>query len=139
MTMRFPVSQKKNDFLARSMAELGIKESDLEESFIRSGGPGGQHVNKVSTCVVLKHIPSGLIVKCQKDRSQVMNRYTARRILIEKLAFQIRGRESEKAKRIAKIKRQKRRRSRRAKAKMLDSKKKRSQKKERRRRVYAED
>jgi len=97
------------------MERLGIRESDLEESFIRSGGPGGQNVNKVSTCVVLKHVPSGLVVKCQRERQQAMNRYWARRILVDRMDALIHGRQSEEAKRVAKIKRQKRKRSKRAK------------------------
>ena len=120
------------------MAALGIKEADLEESFVRSSGPGGQNVNKVSSCVVLKHLRTGLAVKCQKDRSQAMNRYFARQILVEKLDAEIRGRRSEAAKRIAKIKRQKRKRSKRAKDKMLTGKKKQSQKKQLRRSVGLE-
>jgi peptide chain release factor len=136
---QFPVSQKKSEDLAEAMARLGIRESDLAESFVRSGGAGGQNVNKVATCVVLKHIPSGLIVKCQKERSQAMNRYFARKILIGKLDTLIRGRESEEAKRIAKIKRQKRKRSRRAKEKMLEAKRKHSGKKEFRRRIHPEE
>ncbi len=126
---QFPVSHKKDEDLERRMAHLGIRETDLEESFIRSGGPGGQNVNKVSTCVVLKHLPSGLVVKCQKERSQAMNRYFARRILLAKLEAQIHGRQSEEAKRISKIKRQKRKRSKRAKEKMLQAKRHQSQKK----------
>ena len=104
------------------MEQLGIRDEDLEESFVRSGGPGGQNVNKVSTCVLLKHRPTGLIVKCQKERTQAMNRYWARRMLTEKLEAQVLGRKSEDAKRIARIRRQKRKRSKRAKDKMLDAK-----------------
>lgn len=118
----YPVSETKQQGLAEKMARLGIREQDLEESFVCSGGPGGQNVNKVSTCVVLKHGPTGLIVKCQKERTQAMNRYWARRMLTDKLEAQILGRESEEAKRIAKIRRQKRKRSKRAKDKMLDAK-----------------
>jgi peptide chain release factor len=118
------VSEKKRQDLAHKMARLGIREQDLEELFVRSGGPGGQNVNKVSTCVVLKHRPTGLIVKCQRERTQALNRYWARRLLAEKLEARIMGAESEEAKRIAKIRRQKRKRSRRAKDKMLASKKK---------------
>src|SRR3990167_6111167 len=116
---QFPVSQKKIEALERAMARFGIKPADVEESFVRSGGAGGQNVNKVATCVVLKHLPSGLVVKCQIDRSQGMNRYWARKILIARLDAKIYGRKSEEAKRIAKIKRQKRKRSRRAKDKIL--------------------
>jgi len=116
---QFPVSEKKIEALERGMTRLGIKAADLEESFVRSGGAGGQNVNKVATCVVLKHLPSGLVIKCQMDRSQGMNRYLARKILIARLDAQIHGRESEEAKRISKIKHQKRKRSRRAKDKIL--------------------
>ena len=121
------------------MDVLGILESDLEESFIRSGGPGGQNVNKVSTCVVLIHRPSGLTVKCQQDRSQAMNRYWARRILADRLEALIHGRKSEEAKRISKIKRQKRKRSKRAKEKMLRAKRAHSEKKSLRRPVSEAD
>jgi len=127
--MRFPVSEKKNDALNTAMQRLGIREADLQETFVRSGGPGGQHVNKVSTCVVLKHIASGISVRCQQERSQAMNRFFARRLLVDKLDARIRGRESAESQRIAKIRRQKRKRSKRAKDKMLQAKKQQSQKK----------
>ena len=135
----FPVSSKKNEGLQRAMERLGLREADLAESFVRSGGPGGQNVNKVATCVVLKHVPTGLAVKCQKDCSQAMNRYFARAILVEKLESQLHGRQSEAARRIAKIKRQKRKRSKRAKEKMHQAKHAQSEKKELRRRVDSED
>ena len=137
--MLFPVTSKKNDSLQRAMERLGIRDADLEESFIRSGGPGGQNGKKVATCVVLKHIPTGLEVKCQTSRSQAMNRYAARRILIKKLEAQIHGQKSAEARRIAKIKRQKRKRSKRAKDKMLAGKKQHSEKKQRRQRVSHEE
>lgn len=131
--MSFPISSKKMEDLLRVMEQLGIREADLKESFIRSSGPGGQNVNKVATCVVLKHALTGLVIKCQKDRSQAINRYLARRILVERLKSQIHGRDGEEAKRIAKIKRQKRKRSKRAKAKLLRAKQEQSEKKQRRR------
>lgn len=127
--MSFPVSTKKVEDLERQFARLGIREADLEESFVRSGGPGGQNVNKVSTCVILKHLPSGLVVRCQKERSQAMNRYFARRILASRLEAKVLGRQSEEASRISKIRRQKRKRSKRAKDKMLDAKRQHGEKK----------
>ena len=135
----FPVSSNKNDRLVRAMERLGIRESDLEESFVRSGGPGGQNVNKVSTCVVLKYVPTGLVVKCQQGRSQAMNRYWARRILVERMESQIHGWQSEEAKRIQKIKRQKHKRSKRAKNKILQSKHAHGEKKQLRQRVDREE
>ena len=125
----FGVSEAKGDWLKERMLRLGIREGDLEERFIRSGGPGGQNVNKVSTCVWLRHVPSGLEVKVQRERSQALNRFLARRLLMEKLEEERLGRLSAEQQRIAKIRRQKRRRSRRAKDKMLAGKKLHSQKK----------
>lgn len=104
------------------MLRLGVREEDLEESFIRSGGPGGQNVNKVSTCVVLRHQPSGLEVRCQRERSQALNRFLARQILLKRLEAQRLGELSAEAQRIAKIRRQKRKRSKRAKEKLLQDK-----------------
>jgi peptide chain release factor len=81
----FPVSEEKNRWLREKMAALGICEDDLEEKFVRSSGKGGQHVNKTSTCVWLKHIPTGIEVKCMAERSQSLNRYLARRELAERV------------------------------------------------------
>lgn len=120
---KFPVSLEKEKALYEKMLSLNIKEEDIEESFIRSGGRGGQNVNKTSTCVYLKHIPTGIEVKCQKDRSQSLNRYHARFILIDKIEQIIKGKESEQQKAIEKIRRQKRRRSKKAKEKILALKK----------------
>ncbi len=111
------------------MDGLNIREEDVEESFVRSGGKGGQKVNKASTCVYLKHIPTGIEVKCQEERSQGLNRYRARVILARKIEQMIRGEESEERKRVEKIKRQKRKRSKRAKEKMLAEKRITSEKK----------
>jgi len=120
--MDFSVGPAKQAALREKMARLGIQESDLEERFIFSGGKGGQNVNKTATCVYLKHRPSGLEVKCQETRSQVLNRFIARRILAGRLEEKILGRQSEERARIEKIRRQKRKRSKRAKEKMLREK-----------------
>ena len=119
----FPVSIEKEKALRKKLDDLGIFEKDIEENFIRSGGKGGQHVNKVETCVQLRHLPTGTEVKCSKARTQGMNRYYARALLFEKIETAVKGEESKEAKRIAKIKRQKRKRSKRAKEKMLEEKK----------------
>ena len=119
----------KEESLKLKMASLGIRESDIEEIFIRSSKPGGQKVNKTSASVYLKHRPTGIEVKCQEARSQVLNRFLARRILAGKIETLVLGRESEEQKRIEKIRRQKRRRSRRAKDKMLTGKRFHSEKK----------
>ncbi|MEE8376889.1 MAG: peptide chain release factor-like protein [Candidatus Aminicenantaceae bacterium] len=127
---RFAISKKKEDALREKMEELGIFEKDIKEKFIRSGGKGGQNVNKVATCVYLKHLPTKIEVKCQQERSQALNRFLARRILADKIEAQILGRESEKQQRIEKIRRQKRKRSKRAKIKILEEKKKQALKKD---------
>lgn len=127
--MLFGVSPDKQKSLEDRMRRLGIFESDIEEKFIRSGGKGGQNVNKTSTCVYLKHLPTGTEVKCQQDRSQPLNRFLARRILTGKIETAALGRESAERQRIEKIRRQKRKRSKRAKAKMLDNKRMQSEKK----------
>jgi len=114
------------------MKSLGIFENDIEESFVRSSGAGGQHVNKTSTCVQLLHRPTGIIVKCQEDRSQTVNRFLARRLLMERIEGQILGRKTAARQLQEKIRRQKRRRSRRAKNKMLDDKHHHAQKKQHR-------
>jgi len=119
----FAVSSIKEKLLKEKMEALNIREEDIRESFVRSGGRGGQNVNKTSTCVQLKHVPTGIEVKCSKERSQALNRYHARVILTKKIEQLIKGRESEDIQRIEKIRRQKRKRSKRAKEKMLNDKK----------------
>ncbi|HOJ44073.1 MAG TPA: peptide chain release factor-like protein, partial [Syntrophorhabdaceae bacterium] len=94
--MAYTVSPEKEKRLFEKMERLGIKDEDIIERFIRSGGPGGQNVNKTSTCVYLKHLPTGIEVKCQKERSQALNRYLARRILVEKIEEMLLGEESER-------------------------------------------
>lgn len=129
----FPVSPEKQQALLDRMARLGVRGEDLEETFVRSGGKGGQNVNKVSTCVVLRHRPTGVVVKCQAERSQALNRFLARRLLLDKLEARERGRAEEATKAAARIRRQKRRRSRRAKEKMLAGKRARAEVKAQRR------
>lgn len=125
----FSVSPLKEKGLIKKMEALNIHEKDIKESFVRSGKKGGQHVNKTSTCVYLKHIPTGIEVKCQEERSQSLNRYKARVILFKKIDQLVKGKESEEIQRIEKIRRQKRKRSKRAKEKMLAEKKITSEKK----------
>lgn len=127
--MTHNVGIDKESALKAKMASLGIREGDLRELFVLCSKKGGQKVNKTSACVYLKHIPTGIEVKCQEARSQALNRFLARRILANKIETLILGRESEEEKRIEKIRRQKRRRSRRAKEKMLRDKKLHSEKK----------
>ncbi len=125
----FGVRRSKETALYDKMRRLGITENDISESFIRSSGRGGQNVNKVSTCVYLRHIPTGIDVKCSLERSQVLNRFLARRILADKIEKMMLGKASKEEQRIEKLRRQKRRRSKRAKEKMLANKKVRSEKK----------
>jgi len=126
------VSKEKEEALRRRMESLGIFERDIVEKFIRSRGKGGQKVNKTSTCVYLKHLPTKIEVKCQRERYQAINRFLARRILANKIEKMILGKKSEEQQRIEKIRRQKRKRSKRAKLKVLEEKKKHSQKKKER-------
>jgi len=109
--------------------EYGIRKEDVIERFIRSSGAGGQNVNKVSTAVHLKHLPTGIEVKMQQERSQALNRFLAWRLLLDKIESKILGEKSKKQKEVEKIRRQKRKRSRRAKEKMLRGKKIQSEKK----------
>lgn len=130
-----PVSATKRDALAARMEALGLFETDIEERFVRSSGKGGQNVNKVSTCVVLVHRPSGTTVKCQRERTQALNRYRARVMLADKVERRVLDERREVAAEIAKVRRQKKKRSRRAKAKILSDKRARAQTKARRRPV----
>ena len=135
----FPVSPEKEDLLLRRMAALGITESDLQEWFIRGGGPGGQKTNKTSSTVCLRHKPTGLEVRCAQERSQSLNRYLARRELCERIAAKIHGEKTKRQQEIEKIRRQKRRRSRRQTAIMVDGKKKHGAKKALRQRPAHDD
>ncbi|MDD5133804.1 MAG: peptide chain release factor-like protein [Phycisphaerae bacterium] len=112
--INFGITERKRQELQRRMGDCHLFEKDIEEKFVRSGGAGGQKVNKSSTCVQLKHIPSGLAVKVQKSRSQGLNRYYARRQMCELLENKLLGKESPEAKKTAKIRKQKDRRKRRA-------------------------
>ena len=113
--IHFGVTERKQTELTQRMEKCGLREADLEETYVRSGGAGGQHVNKTSTCVHLTHIPTGLSVKVQKSRSQSLNRFYARRQLCELLESKQLGKASPEAKRIEKIRKQKDRRKRRQK------------------------
>ena len=119
----FPVSFEKEDQLLQRMARLGIAESDLQEWFIRGGGPGGQKTNKTSSTVCLRHKPTGIEVRCAQERSQSLNRFLARRELCERVAAKIHGEKSQRQQELEKLRRQKRRRSRRQTAIMVDAKK----------------
>ena len=120
--LNMPVSSEKEKALIQRMQDLGVSEKDIEEYFIRSSGPGGQKVNKTSSCVQLLHIPTGVSVKCQRERSQALNRYLARRLLLDKIERLQKGFVEEQKEKIEKIRRQKRKRSRRAKEKILSAK-----------------
>ncbi|RJP24418.1 MAG: peptide chain release factor-like protein [Candidatus Abyssobacteria bacterium SURF_5] len=125
----FGVSGKKQSDLRDRMERLGIEEKDLVEKFIRSSGAGGQNVNKVATRVYLKHVPTGIEVKVQRERSQALNRFLARRLLADKIEKRMLGRISAEQQLREKIRRQKRKRSKRAQEKILAGKKRQAEKK----------
>jgi peptide chain release factor len=115
----FGVHPNKTKQLFQAMKRMDIKESDLIETFIRSGGKGGQNVNKVATCVRLIHLPTKLEVKCQKSRQQLLNRYYARCLMVKKIEALKMGVDSPEAKRIEKIRKQKKKSKKRTKKKLL--------------------
>lgn len=108
----FAVNAEKNRWLRLKMAELGVREEDLQESFVRASGNGGQHVNKTSTCVQLHHIPSGISVTVSRERSQSINRFLARRELLERIET-LSGKPTPEMQRIERLRKQKDRRRRR--------------------------
>lgn len=135
----FPVSPAKIKDLEQRMEALGIHESDLTEEFIRGSGHGGQKINKSSIVVQLTHQPSGISLRCQEGRSQALNRYYARKRLVEKLEAQVLGEASEQQQKIEKIRRQKRKRSKRFKEKMLQEKRIQAEKKQLRQKPFTEE
>lgn len=112
--IKFGITDKKTTALIDRMQRCAIDEHDLEENFVRASGPGGQKVNKTSTCVVLKHNPTGIIVKMGKERSQPLNRYYARKRLCELIEEKQLGKKSPQAIAQNKIRKQKQRRKRRS-------------------------
>jgi len=120
MTSKFGVSEAKEEALRQRMVELGIREEDLKERFLKPRGPGGRKASSSATCVYLKHLPTGIEVKVQRERSQAINRFLARRLLVEKIEERLLGRQSGRQQRYAKIRRQKLKRYKRAKRKCQD-------------------
>ncbi|MBL7070499.1 MAG: peptide chain release factor-like protein [Candidatus Omnitrophica bacterium] len=129
------ISRDRQARLQEQMLSQGIRGKDIVEKFIRSSGPGGQNVNRVSTCVYLKHIPTGIEVKCQRERTQAQNRYLARRILLEKIKDLSRRERLNQKQKEEKLRRQKRKRPRRVKIKILEGKRRHSQKKQSRQKI----
>jgi protein subunit release factor B len=120
-----PITPAKQHQLRREMDALGIREEDLVEKFVLGSGKGGQKVNKTSSCVYLRHVPTGIELKCQRERSRALNRLLARRELCSRIRERVLGEKTRRQQAAEKIRRQKRRRSRRQKERMLQDKRKR--------------
>ncbi len=133
--MEFNLPIQISDYYLKKAIDLGLNPADVLERFVRGSGKGGQKINKTSSCVWLKHLPTGIAVKCQMYREQSKNRISAWRLLINKIDLKVKGNQSEIAREIYKIKKQKQRRSRKAREKMREIKKLRSVIKENRRKV----
>lgn len=114
---RFGVRDEKERALRGRMEKLGLREEDIEEGFVGSGGPGGQNADRRATCVQLLHKPTGIVVKAHRERTQALNRFLARRSLTERLERGLKGGASPETVRREKIRKQKSRRKRRARGK----------------------
>lgn len=121
----FPV-ELSPDILQKA-AKLKIEAEDIEEKFVRGSGAGGQKINKTNNCVQLRHLPTGVEVKCQRHRERERNRASAYKLLVNKIEEVVLGKESEVAQKAFKIRKQKKRRSRKAKEKMLEEKRRRGE------------
>ncbi len=137
--METQISKSKLDDLEELMQELNILEKDIVESFVTGWGKGGQKINKTASCVVLKHIPTGIIVKCQTSRFRELNRYYARKILCERIITTNRNEEEEERVRLHRLTHNKRKRPLALKNEILNGKKRTSRKKMLRNKILPSD